>query len=74
MAQFNLSITLEYDLIFHYDSDSFIEAVNKKLSEGWQPLGGAFTRKDTFCQTVVREEPKENHPLDFYDELKVINS
>lgn len=59
MAQFNLSITLEYDILRCIDPDILTEVINKRISEDWQPLGGAFMFQDRlWCQTIVREKPK----------------
>jgi hypothetical protein len=67
MAQFNLSITLEYGIITAPTFGELVTEVNKRIQngEGWQPLGGVATLGDNedwvgvaFYQAVVRE--KEN--------------
>lgn len=62
MAQFNLTITLEYGLIGSDDKDVLVEIVNKWIAEGWQPLGGPFVYEGDLCQAMVREKPKD--PVD----------
>lgn len=60
MAQFNLSVTLEYDIITAQDDRTLVIRVNEFLqnSKGWQPLGGVISHRGILCQTVVREKPK----------------
>lgn len=59
MAQFDLTITLEYALVSASNQLPFVEVVNKWISEGWQPLGGAFAYEGDLCQAMVREQPKK---------------
>jgi hypothetical protein len=59
MAQFNLTITLEYDLVSASHKLQLVEEVRKWIAEDWQPLGGAFAHDGDFYQTMVREKPKE---------------
>lgn len=59
MAQFDLSITLEYALVSASHQLPFVEIVNEWIAEGWQPLGGAFVYEGDFYQAMVREKPKE---------------
>jgi len=60
MAQFDLSITLEYGLIGSSDKDTLVEIVNEWISQGWQPLGGPFVYEGDLCQAMVRENPKQS--------------
>lgn len=60
MAQFDLSITLEYTLVSASHQLPFVDEVNKWISEGWQPLGGAFAYEGDLCQAMVREQPRES--------------
>lgn len=60
MAQFDLTIALEYALVSASHQLPFVEVVNKWISEGWQPLGGAFAGSGgDLCQAMVREQPKK---------------
>jgi len=56
MAQFDLQITIEYDLVSASHKLQLIEEIKKRIAEGWQPLGGAFAHDDDFYQTMVREK------------------
>lgn len=58
MAQFDLSIMLEYGLVGSDDKDALVEIINEWISEGWQPLGGPFVYEGDLCQAMVREKPK----------------
>lgn len=71
MAQFNLTITLEYNVILHNDLGQLITEVNQRIGEGWQPLGGlAVTENDdnwagrTFYQAMAREKPEKQYKYD----------
>lgn len=59
MAQFNLSITIEYDLVSASHKLQLVAEVRKWIAKDWQPLGGAFAYDDEIHQTMVREKPKE---------------
>lgn len=60
MAQFNLSITLEYDIITAQDDITLATKVNERLQSGndWEPLGGVISHRGVLCQAIVREKPK----------------
>ena len=64
MAQFDLQITLEYDIITASDVSELIAKVNERIqdSDTWQPLGGAIAYKGVLCQTIVRK--KKPQPVD----------
>ncbi len=64
MAQFNLNINLEYYLVLEGHQLDLIREVNKRLKEGWQPLGGIATWEEYLCQAVVREKPSHLEELD----------
>lgn len=73
MAQFNLTIALEYDIITAPDFDQLVTRVNERIQsgEGWQPLGGVAISRDNedwsgmgFYQAMVRGKPKEEMSLD----------
>ena len=57
MAQFDLSITLEYDLVMEVNRLRLVEEVQKKIANGWQPIGGISFCEDYLCQAVVRKAP-----------------
>lgn len=58
MAQFNLSIALEYDLVSASHKLQLVEEVRKRIADDWQPLGGAFAYEGEIYQTMVREKSK----------------
>lgn len=62
LAQFNLSITLEYELAVATHRLQLVEEVRRWIADGWQPLGGPFVYEGDLCQAMVREKPKE--PVD----------
>lgn len=62
MAQFGLSITLEYELIIESHQIPFVQKINEWITNGWQPLGGPFVYEGDICQAMVREKPRE--PVD----------
>ncbi len=37
---------MQYALVVHYDHEKFLQEINQKLSEGWQPQGGVIVYSD----------------------------
>lgn len=60
MAQFDLTIALEYELVSATNQVTFVAKVNEWISEGWQPLGGAFVYEGEVYQAMVREKSRES--------------
>lgn len=56
MAQFDLSITLEYGLVTGDNPKALVEIVNEWIADDWRPLGGPFVYKGDLCQAMVREK------------------
>ena len=53
---------IAYYIVSYSDKGSFIAAINRFISEGWQPLGPVVKYSGSdYYQTVVRyEQPKSN--------------
>lgn len=63
MARFDLSITLEYELVMESHQIPFVQKVNEWISQGWQPLGGPFVYEGDLCQAMVREKPVDKFKI-----------
>lgn len=63
MAQFDLSVVLDYDLVME-NHLRFVVAVRKRIADGWQPLGGAFVYEGYLCQAMIKQ-PEKNLSLNY---------
>jgi hypothetical protein len=56
----------KYDVVTSVKLNEFVQDVNKRLKDGWKPLGGVSTvlLKDqaTFCQAMVWKAAKPKTP------------
>lgn len=53
---------IAYDVVSYSSKGTFVSAINRLISEGWQPLGPVVKYQNSdYYQTIVKyEQPKPN--------------
>ena len=44
----------QYYVIFHSDVEELEKLVNRRITQGWQPLGGVSAVRDQWAQAMVK--------------------